>query len=398
MQALSRTASGSYRFASRVSRIEVSAIREILKVTERPDIISFAGGMPAPELFPVEAMARAQAQVYAENGAAAMQYSTTEGWTPLRQWIAGRLQTFGIDTDASRLLITSGSQQGIDLVAKVFLDAGDCVVVENPSYLAALQTFGAYQANLAAVDSDECGIKIETLEKVVVARNPKLIYITSEFQNPTGVTLTSERRDQLVDLSSRYGVPILEDNPYGELRYRGQTIPPLAARDKSGLVIYISTFSKTIGPGLRIGWISAAPEVIKALVTAKQSVDLHTSTVLQHSVARMLEDFDYDGQVGRIRSLYGARCNAMLEALQTHFPSEARWTRPEGGMFVWVELPGHMRAEELLDRALAQSVAFVPGAPFFAESPRHNFIRLNFTNRTPETIAYGIERLGKLLN
>jgi len=398
MQPSRQIAPSPYRFAERMSYIEVSAIREILKVTERPDIISFAGGMPAPELFPVDAMARAQAQVYAGNGQAAMQYSTTEGWLPLRQWIAARLRKFGIDSSPDSVLITSGSQQGIDLVAKVFLDKGDWVAVENPSYLAALQTFGAYQAKVAAVDSDEFGIRIDALEKVLAQRRPKLIYLTPEFQNPTGITLSRERRDELIKVSRRYGAPILEDNPYGELRYSGQAITPLASRDKDGLVIYISTFSKTISPGVRIGWVNAAPEIMKALVTAKQSSDLHTSTVMQHAVARMLMDFDYDGQVRHISSVYGARCNAMLEALQSHFPAVAKWTKPEGGMFVWVELPPSVRAEQLLDRALDQGVAFVPGAPFFAEAPRHNFMRLNFSNCSPEVISEGIKRLGNCLS
>ncbi|HEY6328770.1 MAG TPA: PLP-dependent aminotransferase family protein [Blastocatellia bacterium] len=399
MEAKAQRTAPAYRFARRMSLIDVSAVREILKVTESPDIdISFAGGMPAPELFPIEAMARAQAAVYAENGPAAMQYSTTEGWTPLRNWIANRQRQIGIDSDTSRVLIISGSQQGIDLVAKVFLDRGDFVVVDNPSYLAALQTFGAYEANFIPIDSDESGMRVDLLERALAGPTlPKLIYTNSEFQNPTGTSLSSERRDQLVELAARYGVPILEDNPYIELRYSGPYSAPLAARDKTGQVIYLSTFSKTVSPGIRIGWIAASAEIIKVLVTAKQSSDLHTSTVLQHALARMLEDFDYDGHINHLRSVYRTRRDAMLDALKAHFPEGARWTTPQGGLFIWVELPESMDGEELFVRAVKARVAFVPGAPFFAHAPRHNCIRLNFSNQSPEMIGEGIARLGKIL-
>jgi 2-aminoadipate transaminase len=327
-----------------------------------------------------------------------MQYSTTEGWAPLRNWIANRLRGMGIDSDPSRVLIISGSQQGIDLVAKVFVDPGDTVVVDNPSYLAALQTFGAYEANFIPVDSDESGMRADLLEKALARpTGPKLIYINSEFQNPTGNSMSSARRDELVELAGRYGVPILEDNPYVELRYSGEYSAPLAARDKSGQVIYLSTFSKTISPGIRIGWISAPAEIIRVLVTAKQSSDLHTSTVLQHALARMLDDFDYDGHLDALRLVYRKRRDTMLEALAAHFPSGTRWSTPEGGLFVWVELPQSVDGEQLLKKAVAARVAFVPGAPFFASAPRHNFIRLNFSNQPPGMIVEGIARIGKIL-
>ena len=397
MQAPGLKTSPTYRFARRVSGLELSAVREILKVAEHPDIISFAGGLPAPELFPVDEIGRAQATVFAQDGRAAMQYSTTEGWLPLRSWIASRLQQLGVDTDPNRTLIISGSQQGIDLVAKVFVDPGDAVIVDSPSYLAALQTFGAYEAKLIGVGSDQFGMKVDELESALAAHAPKLIYLNSQFQNPTGATLSSERRDQILAVSKHFGVLILEDDPYGELRYDGQATPPLAARDTAGLVIYLSTFSKTLAPGLRIGWLSASSEITKALVTGKQSSDLHTSTVLQHAVAKLLEDFDYDGHVERIRSVYRERRDAMLDALDRFFPPGSRWTRPEGGMFVWVELPEALRAESILDQALEAGVAFVPGAPFFAQSPKHNSMRLNFSNEPPEVIEEGIGRLGRLL-
>jgi 2-aminoadipate transaminase len=399
MQALTRekTSTVGYSFAARMSRIATSAVREILKVTEQPNIISFAGGLPAPELFPVKALAEAQARCFDENGPAAMQYSTTEGWMPLRGWIAGHLRTLGIETEPGRVLITSGSQQAIDLVAKIFLDPGDTVLVENPSYLAALQAFGAYEANIIGVECDSGGMRVDLLEKVLAEHKPKLIYTVPEFQNPTGTTLSSDRRDHLIELSCRYQIPILEDDPYGELRYAGERTPPLAARDKQGLVIYVSTFSKTVSPGIRIGWVSASPEVFRELVIAKQASDLHTSSMLQHALAKMLETFDYKGHVNHLCAVYGERRGAMLQALEASFPAGSKWAQSEGGMFVWAELPDGIRAEELLQRALAVDVAFVPGAPFFVDSARHNCLRLNFSNRPPDDIYEGIGRIGRLL-
>lgn len=387
----------TYRFASRMSRMPVSAIREILKVTEHPEIISFAGGLPAPELFPVAAIAKAHADVFADEGPAALQYSTTEGWRPLREWIAQRMQKRGIAATADRVLITTGSQQGIDLVGKVFIERGDAVVVENPCYLAALQAFSGYEASFISIDSDDEGMRVEQIENVLKHSSPKLIYIVSEFANPKGTTLPYERRQKLIELSARYRVPILEDNPYSELRYTGEWPQPLAALDRDGLVIHISTFSKTLSPGMRLGWLIASEEIFQMLVVAKQAADLHTSTIEQRAAARLLQSFDYDGHVGHLCEVYGERCQAMLSAMQRYFPSEARWTRPEGGLFLWVELPESVSAEELFEEAIAERVAFVPGTSFFACERKLNFMRLNFSNAQPEMIEEGIKRLGSVL-
>jgi len=387
----------SYRFARRMSHMAVSAVREILKVTEQPEIISFAGGMPAPELFPVAAIAQAHAEVFREEGPAALQYSTTEGWRPLREWIASRMRTQGIQTDASRVLITSGSQQGIDMVGKIFLDPGDVVLVENPCYLAALQSFSGHEASCVGVDSDDQGMKVCQVEQVLAQTQIKLIYLVPDFQNPKGTTLSTERREHLIAVSRRYRVPILEDDPYGELRYRGTRPESLAALDKDGLVIRLSTFSKTISPGMRIGWITAAEEILQTLVIVKQAADLHTSTIEQRAAARLLQSFDYDAHVSHLCEVYGERCDTMLKAIETYFPSEARWTRPEGGLFLWVELPEGISGEEVLADAIRERVAFVPGAPFFANEPQHNFIRLNFSNQLPEMIEEGIKRIGNVL-
>ena len=383
-------------FARRMSNMAVSAVREILKVTERPEIISFAGGMPAPELFPVSEIARAHAQVFAEEAAPALQYSTTEGWRPLREWIAARMRRRGVAADADRVLITTGSQQGIDLVGKVFLERGDRIVVENPCYVAALQAFSAYEASPIPVESDDEGMCVDQIEQALTDR-PKLIYTVSEFSNPKGTTLSAARRRQLIDLSLRYGVPILEDNPYSELRYAGVAPEPLAALDREGLVIHIGTFSKTISPGMRIGWLTAAEPIFKHVVTAKQAADLHTCTVEQRAAGRLLRDFDYDGHVAHLCLVYGERCNTMRDAIERHFPSETRWTKPDGGLFLWVELPETVNADELFADALREQVAFVPGASFFAGEQRTNFMRLNFSNQTPDRIEEGIKRIAGVL-
>jgi 2-aminoadipate transaminase len=389
-----------YAFARRLAGMGASAIREILKVTEQPEVISFAGGLPAPEIFPVEELARAHAEVFAKEGAQACQYSTTEGWLPLREWIAARMRLRGVrDADAGRVLVTSGSQQGIDLVGKIFLDPGDCVVVENPCYLAALQVLKGYEATLVAVGSDDEGMKVDEIERAIerAGRRPKFIYVVSQFHNPKGTTLSLERRRQLLEVSRRFAVPIVEDDPYGELRYRGAALPPLAAMDEDGLVIYLSTFSKTLSPGMRIGWAHASHEVFTALVRAKQAADLHTNTIQQRAASRLLATFDFDAHVERIRKVYGERLDRMLAALAEHFPPSSRWTRPDGGLFLWVELPEGLSAEELFEGAVAERVAFVPGAPFFAADPQHNFMRLNFSNSSTGAIEEGVRRLGNLL-
>jgi 2-aminoadipate transaminase len=392
-----KVGSRRYRFAGRMLMMKSSAVREILKVAERPDIISFAGGLPAPELFPVDVIARAHADVFASEGAAALQYSTTEGWRPLREWIANRMIGRGVETEPDHILITTGSQQGIDLVGKVFLEPGDSVLVENPSYLAALQCFSGYEASLIGVDSDAAGLRVDQVEKVLEQSRPKFIYIVADFQNPTGTSLSLERRAKLVELAHRFQVPILEDDPYGELRYCGDRLPSLAALDKHGMVIHISTFSKTLSPGMRLGWVAASPEIIQALVIAKQPADLHTSTIEQRAAIRALETFDFEAHIAKLCQVYGSRCDVMLGALERYFPNEARWRRPEGGLFLWIELPAGIRGEDVLEDALKERVAFVPGGPFFVGEERSNFLRLNFSNRPPEIIEEGIKRIANVL-
>ncbi|MCY0999420.1 PLP-dependent aminotransferase family protein [Myxococcus sp. MISCRS1] len=387
-----------WRLAQRMSRIKTSAVREILKVAERPDILSFAGGLPAPELFPVQAIAQAHAQVMADEGPAALQYSTTEGFGPLREWIAGHLGRKGRVCEANQVLITNGSQQGIDLVAKVLLDPGDLVIVENPSYLAALQTFGGYEAKFATVESDDQGMRMDDLERVLATCKPKLLYIVANFQNPKGTTLALERRKKLVELAQQHRFLILEDDPYGELRFRGEHLPSLAAFDDQGVVVSLGTFSKTLAPGLRIGWVAGPRDFVRSLTIAKQSTDLHTATLAQRAVSRLLKDFDYYAHLDALTPVYGQRANAMLDALKAYMPQGTSWTHPEGGMFLWARLPPGLSGDTLLPRAIDQKVAFVPGSPFFASDPRSEFIRLNYSNRPPELITEGMKRLGGVIS
>lgn len=385
-------------FARRIDTASVSAVREILKVTEKPEIISFAGGLPAPEFFPKEQMAAAFQRVILEEGEKALQYSTTEGHAPLRAWIAERMQAKGINCEPNNILITSGSQQGLDLLAKALVNTGDKVLVERPTYLAALQTFSLFEANFITVASDDDGMDVEDAEQKLRA-NPdiKLIYLVANFQNPSGTTLALERRKRLLTLAAQYGVRILEDDPYGELRYRGTALPPIKSFDTEGLVTYISTFSKTITPGLRVAWAVAEPKLYAKLVIAKQATDLHTNTVSQFAVHRYLTENDADAHVTRLKKIYGERCDVMLQSLEKYFPTGVRWTKPEGGMFLWVELPAHLDTTQILAAAIEAKVAFVPGAPFFANEKPSNFMRLNFSNQTPERIAAGIKTLAEVI-
>jgi 2-aminoadipate transaminase len=374
-----------------------SAVREILKVAEQPDVLSFAGGLPAPELFPVEAIAEAHAAVLGRDGRAALQYSTTEGFGPLREWVAARLSRRGIRVGTDQVLITNGSQQGIDLVARVLLNAGDAVAVEDPSYLAALQTFTGCEATFMTVPSDDDGMDVQALERALVERQPRLIYVVPEFHNPKGTTLAHERRLHLVRLAQAYRIPILEDNPYGELRFRGSAPPPLAALDDAGLVVHLGTFSKTLAPGMRLGWLVGSPEFVRAATILKQSADLHTASLAQRAAAELLSRFDYDAHLARLRTVYGERCQAMLSALARHLPAPTRYTRPDGGLFVWAELPAGCNSEKLFHDALRDRVAFVPGSAFFAGPPRREMMRLNYSNRPPELIEEGIARLGRVV-
>jgi 2-aminoadipate transaminase len=395
------------RYAQRTQRMGSSAIRELLKLTENPDIISFAGGMPAPEGFPVEAVKSACIRVLDQFGTIALQYGTTEGYLPLREQICRHTNRYGININPNNVLITSGSQQALDLLGKIFINPGDRILVESPTYLGALQAWNAYGAEYVAVPSDKEGMVTDGLEQAL-RYGPKFIYVLPNFQNPTGVTLSLGRRYRLVELADKYGVPIIEDDPYGQLRYEGDHLPSIVNIDGQyrandgncyrGNVIYLSTFSKILSPGIRLAWVVAPPEVIVKLVQAKQGADLHTATfnqIVAHEVSR---DGFLDQHIKFIREIYRERRDAMLAAMDRCFPPEVDWTQPEGGLFLWGTLPEYLSSKDVLKDAINRKVAFVPGDAFYPDGGVHNTMRLNFSNATPEMIFEGITRLGEVLN
>lgn len=394
------------RYAFRTEGIKSSAIRELLKITQRPEVISFAGGLPASDVFPTERFEEACRKVLEQKPPLALQYGETEGYQPLRDMIARHITRYGIQARTENVLITSGSQQALDLIGKLLINPGDRILVEAPTYLGALQAFGVYGAEYVSVPCDEDGLRTDLLEEPLRA-GPKFMYVLPNFQNPGGSTLSEDRRRMLVQLADKYGIPILEDDPYGQLRYEGEHLPPLVVLDRENLrhdngyalgnVIYLSTFSKTLSPGLRLGWIVAPPEVIAKLVQLKQGADLHTSTFTQFVAYEVARDNFLDEHVRKLRSVYRERRDAMLDALAQYFPPEVTWTRPKGGLFLWVTLPEGIDAKHLFQEALKQNVAFVPGDSFFApnshsqEGSRH--FRLNFSNAPPDRIREGIRRL-----
>ena len=393
------------RFADRTTAVKSSAIRELLKLTQRQEVISFAGGLPAPDVFPVARFQDACRLVLEAHGAEALQYSTTEGYLPLRETIAGNLQRYGILATPDNVLLTSGSQQALDLVAKLLINRGDRVLTEAPTYLGALQAFNVFGAAYETVPVDDDGIRTDLLEEAL-RTGPKFMYILPNSQNPSGVTLSLQRREELVYLSDKYGIPIVEDDPYGQLRYEGQHLPPLVVLDRENLrrdegytlgnVIYLSTFSKTLAPGLRLGWIVAPVEVIAKLVQLKQGADLHTSTFVQMVAYEVARDGFLDEHVKLIRQVYGERRDVMLAAMEETFPQEVTWTRPHGGLFLWVTMPEGIDCNELLREAIRENVAFVPGDCFYTGgADGHRNMRLNFSNATPDQIREGVRRLAK---
>ncbi len=378
-------------FARRTERIKPSAIREILKLTQGGEVISFAGGLPAPELFPIERIREASDRVLAQQGEHALQYSTTEGYSPLRAWAAEQLP----GTDAERVQIVSGSQQALDLVAKALLDPGDRVVLAAPTYMGALRAFDPYQPEYLTVASDEDGLLPDSLE-AALKRAPKLVYVIPNFDNPRGTTMSLERRNNLIESADRHGVLIFEDDPYGQLRFEGEPLPSLfeLAADR---VVYSSTLSKTVAPGLRIAWLVAVPELLEQLTQIKQAADLHTSTLGQMVAHAVVEGDFLAEQLPRIRSYYHRQRDAMLAALDTHLPSGVHSTRPKGSMFLWLTLPEGSDGLELLQSAARRGVAYVPGAPFFADGSGLNTLRLSYSVASLEQIERGVATLGAVL-
>lgn len=394
------------RYALRTQNMKGSMIRELLKFTQLPEVISFAGGMPAPEIFPINEFSEASARVFKNHGQEALQYGTTDGYLPLREMIARHTNKYGIKVTADNIMITNGSQQALDLIGKIFINPGDRILVETPTYLGALQAWATYNAQFTTVPSDEDGIQVDNLEKALRA-GPKFMYVLPNFQNPTGVTIPLERRLRLVELADKYGVPIIEDDPYGQLRFEGEHIPAVEVLDDrmrndngccySGNVIYLSTFSKILAPGIRIAWVVATPEIIQKLVMAKQGADLHSSTfnqILTYEVAR--HGF-ITAHVKTIIRVYRERRDIMLEELEKNMPHNTKWTHPQGGLFLWVTLPEGFNTTDLLKKAVEKKVAFVPGFSFHPLGGGENTMRLNFSNAQPDMIRLGVQRLADVI-
>jgi 2-aminoadipate transaminase len=385
---------------------QVRPFRELLKLTQRPAVISFAGGLPASDLLPTDRFREACCKVLEKQSHQALQYGATEGYEPLREMVARHIARYGIKAGSENVLITSGSQQALDLIGKLLINSGDRVLMEAPTYLGALQAFSVYGADYVRVPCDENGLCSELLE-APLRSGPKFMYVLPNFQNPGGTTLSEERRHQLVLLADKYGVPIVEDDPYGQLRYEGEHLPPLVVIDRENLrrdsgysignVIYLSTFSKTLAPGLRLGWMVAPPDVIGKLVQLKQGADLHTSTFAQMVAYEVARDNFLDQHVKLIRRVYSERRDVMFDALKQYFPPETSWTRPLGGLFLWVTLPEGIDAQKLFDAALRENVAFVPGDSFYTGDGHHDdgrrHLRLNFSSAAPEQIREGVRRL-----
>lgn len=384
------------QFAARMDAMKPSSIRELLKMTERPDVISFAGGLPAPELFPIDDIRVAAEGVFAECGARAFQYGITEGILALRELIVAEMASRHVACSADDVLITTGSQQGLDLLGKIFLDPGDVILTETPTYLAAIQAFQCFQAHFQPVATDEQGIVPEAVDELAASHTVRFLYVIPNFQNPTGRTLSLERRKQLVDIAQRRNFVIIEDDPYCRLRYRGEHLPPIKSFDDSGCVVYLSTLSKTVAPGFRTGWSVSSTAIRDKLVIAKQAADLHTSSFDQLVLERYLRDFDNRRHVERICAAYGERFAVMNDALKQNMPDGFSWTHPEGGMFLWVSGPPTPDALSILGRAIDNGVAFVPGADFFPGGGGRNNMRLNFSNANPASIRTGIARLAAI--
>jgi 2-aminoadipate transaminase len=402
-------------FSQRAGSVASSAIRDILKVIRQPGYISLAGGMPPPELFPLDAYRDAAERVLTQRGREALQYGLTEGYPPLREFVVEWMGPMGVALRVDNVLITSGGMQGIDLCGRLLLDAGDSVLMEAPTFLGALQVFAVNQATCLSVRVDDGGLDIEALEKKLAQRpfdgahgKPAFMYLIPTFQNPSGMTLSLERREEVIALAAQYQVPIVEDDPYSHLRFEGDSLPSLMALDAEhhstghgklrGNVIYIGSFSKILGPGLRVGWLAAPAEVIRRLALLKQGTDLHTGVLAQMIVHEIVRDGEFLlRHVERLRAVLRERRDVMVAAIERYFPPGLHWVNPQGGLFIWVTLPPSLDAVELLEEALEHKVAFVPGFSFFPDGGGHNTLRLNFSYPSPAEIEVGIQRLGRIL-
>ncbi|MBC7766134.1 MAG: PLP-dependent aminotransferase family protein [Hyphomonadaceae bacterium] len=389
----------THLFSNKVKNLQGSAIREILKLTQQSDIISFAGGLPAPEMFPEKELAALSQDILLNRGHVALQYGITEGYAPLIETVKKRLATFGIGKDYDQVAIVSGAQQGIDLAAKVFLNEGDGIVCENPSFIGSLNGFRAYNANLIPVTMQADGMDVQALEQILkTTPNVKLIYTIPTFQNPTGITMSLAKRQRLLQLAEQYNVYIIEDNPYGELRFAGEDLPTIKQLDQTGRVIYVGSFSKILAPGLRLGWAMAREEILAKMVVCKQVSDVHSNLFAQMLADEYLKQYDITTHIQGIRALYGERCGLMLACMDEHFPKSVTYTRPEGGLFIWCTLPEGMNSIDVMKACVAKKVAFVPGSTFMVDQDAPcNCFRLNYSSMAEEKIRSGIAIMGEVL-
>ncbi len=384
--------------ARRTERMQSSIIRELLKYTMEPDMISFAGGMPAPEMFPVRDFQEACRWVLEHDAQRALQYGPTEGHAPLKDYLIESMARYELPANRENILFTSGSQQALDLLGRIFIDPGDKIITGRPTYLGAIQAWDIYEPEYVTVPLDDDGMRMDELEKALVA-NPgvKFIYVLPNFHNPAGTTIPLERRYKLVELAARHGCLIIEDDPYGQLRFEGEDICPIFAMHKEN-TLYLSTFSKTLSPGLRLGWIVGPEKIIARLVQAKQGCDLHTSSLVQFLAYDICSRGLVRAHVRQIRQVYRERRDFMLRCMEEHFPKGVTWTRPQGGLFLWVRMPEGVNAEDVLKVALEEKVAFVPGRAFYpGGNDGHCCMRLNFSYCKPESIEEGIKRLGRAM-
>ncbi len=398
-----------YPLASRMASAKPSFVREILKVANRKDIISFAGGLPDPSLFDVEGIQAATETVFSSNSSAALQYGATDGYLGFKQQLAAVMATRGVATvNLEQLIVTTGSQQGIDLVSKILIDPDDVVLVERPAYLAAVQVFELYQAQMRGIEQDGDGIQIPDLERAILeckkdGKRPKFIYTVATFGNPSGSTLSLERRKQLLEIAVREEIMVIEDDPYSELRFSGTNLPPLIALcedipNASNFVMYMSTLSKFVAPGLRLGWIIAPTELIQPLTIVKQAADLHSSSFAQYVAATYLETGRLNQMLPKIREAYGAKGNAMMEAIAQAFPAGMlEFNAPSGGMFIWAKMADGVDTMSLVKKAVDNGIIFVPGAGFFPDAKRSNYLRLSFATPNLEQIKEGIKRLARAI-
>ena len=377
-----------------------SFVREILKVTQDPTIISFAGGLPNPRFFPLAELARATEKTMAYSGTAALQYSTTEGFPPLREYIADRYKRRGVHVDPDDVLITNGSQQGLDLVAKALIDEGDTVLVERPTYLAAIQAFGLFEPRFRALELCEDGVRGDLIATALEEDDPKLFYAIPTFQNPSGISWSAERRQEAASLLAGSDTVLVEDDPYGELRFAGEPLAPISRTPRTNELapwaVLLGTFSKTVAPGMRLGWLCARHEVMERVIIAKQAADLQSNGFAQLVIHRYLSDNDVDGHIARIREVYGRQRDLMVHLVETLFPPEVQCTKPQGGMFLWMTLPQGMSSMELLESSIKEKVAFVPGQAFYTDDYGENTMRLNFSNADEPMIEEGMKRLARV--